>query len=138
MGTTMWWVRHAESKATKRTTEPGTLMRNDSNSPNGKPTYPCGLPVRNRPRRSAAPGANAAPPKRRTGCSARRASALRERDLGLLDGFTSGIEARFPEEAERRARLGKFYYRPPARRVKLADVAGRVRAVLEHLARGGG
>jgi hypothetical protein len=96
MGTTMWWVRHAESKATKRTTEPGTLMRNDSNSPNGKPTYPCGLPVRNRPRRSAAPGANAAPPKRRTGCSARRASALRERDLGLLDGFTKWDRSQVP------------------------------------------
>jgi broad specificity phosphatase PhoE len=56
---------------------------------------------------------------------------LRERDLGLLDGFTRyGIEARFPEEAERRAWLGKFYYRPPGGE-SWADVAGRVRAVLE-------
>ncbi len=56
---------------------------------------------------------------------------LRERDLGLLDGFTRyGIEATFPEEAERRAWLGKFYYRPPGGE-SWADVAGRVRAVLE-------
>ena len=61
-----------------------------------------------------------------------RDERLRERDLGLLDGFTRyGIEARFPEEAERRARLGKFYYRPPGGE-SWADVAGRVRAVLEH------
>lgn len=39
---------------------------------------------------------------------------LRERDLGILDGFTGhGIRDRFPEEAERRDRIGKFYYRPP-------------------------
>ncbi len=60
-----------------------------------------------------------------------RDERLRERDLGLLDGFTRhGIEAKFPEEAERRAWLGKFYYRPPGGE-SWADVAGRVRAVLE-------
>ena len=60
-----------------------------------------------------------------------RDERLRERDLGLLDGFTkSGIERRFPEEAERRAWLGKFYYRPPGGE-SWADVAARVRAVLE-------
>jgi broad specificity phosphatase PhoE len=60
-----------------------------------------------------------------------RDERIRERDLGLLDGFTRyGIEAQFPEEAERRSRLGKFYYRPPGGE-SWADVAGRVRAVLE-------
>jgi broad specificity phosphatase PhoE len=60
-----------------------------------------------------------------------RDERLRERDLGLLDGFTRyGIEAQFPEEAQRRAHLGKFYYRPPGGE-SWADVAGRVRAVLE-------
>ena len=64
----------------------------------------------------------------------RRDERLRERDLGLLDGFTrSGIERRFPEEAERRAWLGKFYYRPPGGE-SWADVAARVRAVLETVA----
>jgi broad specificity phosphatase PhoE len=60
-----------------------------------------------------------------------RDERLRERDLGLLDGFTShGVDVRFPEEAERRKRLGKFYYRPPGGE-SWADVAGRVRAVFE-------
>jgi broad specificity phosphatase PhoE len=60
-----------------------------------------------------------------------RDERLRERDLGLLDGFTkTGIERRFPEEAERRAWLGKFYYRPPGGE-SWADVAARVRAVLD-------
>ena len=67
-----------------------------------------------------------------------RDERLRERDLGLLDGYTrQGIEARFPEEAERRSRLGKFYYRPPGGE-SWADVAGRVRAVLEAHAPGDG
>jgi broad specificity phosphatase PhoE len=61
----------------------------------------------------------------------RRDERLRARDLGMLDGFTrSGIERRFPDEAERRAWLGKFYYRPPGGE-SWADVAARVRAVLE-------
>ena len=39
---------------------------------------------------------------------------LRERDLGMFDGLTGlGIRDLFPEEAERRGRIGKFYYRPP-------------------------
>jgi broad specificity phosphatase PhoE len=67
-----------------------------------------------------------------------RDERLRERDLGLLDGFTRyGIEAKFPEEAERRAWLGKFYYRPPGGE-SWADVAGRVRAVLEGRGPAGG
>jgi broad specificity phosphatase PhoE len=64
----------------------------------------------------------------------RRDERLRERDLGLLDGFTkSGIERHFPEEAQRRAWLGKFYYRPPGGE-SWADVAARVRAVVEMVA----
>lgn len=60
-----------------------------------------------------------------------RDERLRERDLGMLDGFTKlGIEKRFPEEAERRKWLGKFYYRPPGGE-SWADVAGRVRAVVD-------
>lgn len=60
---------------------------------------------------------------------------LRERDLGVLDGFTRhGIERNFPEEAKRRSWIGKFYYRPPGGE-SWADVAGRVRAVLETVER---
>ncbi|HET7398039.1 MAG TPA: histidine phosphatase family protein [Intrasporangium sp.] len=55
---------------------------------------------------------------------------LRERDLGLFDGMTgTGIRAEFPQEAERRTTVGKFYYRPPGGE-SWTDVALRVRSVL--------
>jgi broad specificity phosphatase PhoE len=58
---------------------------------------------------------------------------LRERELGVFDGLTArGIVARYPEEAQRRARLGKFYYRPPGGE-SWVDVALRVRSVLAAL-----
>ena len=58
---------------------------------------------------------------------------LRERDLGVLDGYTrKGIEERFPEEADRRTRVGKLYYRP-AGGESWCDVALRVRSVLGDL-----
>jgi broad specificity phosphatase PhoE len=63
----------------------------------------------------------------------RRDERLRERDLGVLDGWTKhGIEAQFPDEAKRRAWVGKFYYRPPGGEAWV-DVAGRVRGVLTSL-----
>ena len=59
---------------------------------------------------------------------------LRERDLGVFDGLTGvGIREEYPEEAERRARLGKFYYRPPGGE-SWTDVVLRVRHVLVELA----
>jgi broad specificity phosphatase PhoE len=59
---------------------------------------------------------------------------LRERDLGGFDGLTGrGIRARFPEEATRRSRIGKFYYQPPGGE-SWADVALRVRSFLRDLA----
>ncbi len=61
---------------------------------------------------------------------------LRERDLGVFDGLTGlGITARYPEEAERRKRLGKFYYQPPSGE-SWADVALRVRSLLDDLRHG--
>ena len=60
---------------------------------------------------------------------------LRDRELGMLDLLTTtGVLTRFPHEAERRRRLGKFYYRPPGGE-SWADVAFRVRAVLGDLRR---
>ncbi len=60
---------------------------------------------------------------------------LREREFGILDGLTiRGIRERFPEEADRRARLGKFYHRPPGGE-SWADVAQRVRSVLTEIGR---
>lgn len=61
---------------------------------------------------------------------------LRERDLGTFDGLTSaGIRARHPEEAQRRRKLGKFYYQPPSGE-SWADVVLRVRSFLTDLREG--
>ncbi|WP_409332135.1 histidine phosphatase family protein [Trujillonella humicola] len=61
---------------------------------------------------------------------ARHDERLRERDFGAFDGMTgAGIRAEYPEEAQRRDLLGKFYYRPPGGE-SWADVALRVRSVL--------
>lgn len=61
---------------------------------------------------------------------------LRERDLGLFDGLTGkGICARYPEEAERRSHVGKFYYQPPSGE-SWADVVLRVRSLLADLREG--
>ena len=59
---------------------------------------------------------------------------LRDRDMGVTDMLTAaGIRSAYPEEAERRDWLGKFYYRPLGGE-SWADVALRVRAVLTDLA----
>jgi len=56
---------------------------------------------------------------------------LRERDLGAFDGLTgAGIREEYPEEARRRQRTGKLYYRPPGGE-SWCDVALRVRSVLD-------
>jgi broad specificity phosphatase PhoE len=58
---------------------------------------------------------------------------LRERDLGVFDGLTGlGIRTRYPDEAERRKKLGKFYYQPPSGE-SWCDVALRVRSLLGDL-----
>ncbi len=64
-----------------------------------------------------------------------RDERLREREFGILDGLTrKGIEARFPEEALRRAPLGKFYYRPPGGE-SWCDVILRLRSAIGTLTR---
>jgi broad specificity phosphatase PhoE len=60
---------------------------------------------------------------------------LREREFGILDLLTRpGIEAAYPQEAARRARLGKFYYRPPGGE-SWVDVALRLRSFRDSLVR---
>jgi broad specificity phosphatase PhoE len=55
---------------------------------------------------------------------------LRDRELGILDLLTwRGVAARHPEEAARRARLGKYYHRPPGGE-SWADVSLRLRSFL--------
>src|SRR3954469_4373841 len=60
---------------------------------------------------------------------------LREREFGILDGLTKrGIRERFPEESDRRARLGKFYHPPPGGE-SWADVIKRLRDVIHEIGR---
>ncbi len=55
---------------------------------------------------------------------------LRDRELGVLDLLTRrGVAARHPEEAARRAHLGKYYHRPPGGE-SWADVSLRLRSFL--------
>jgi broad specificity phosphatase PhoE len=56
---------------------------------------------------------------------------LREREFGVLDRLTKvGIEQRFPELAALRARIGKFYFRPPGGE-SWCDVILRLRSMLD-------
>jgi len=58
---------------------------------------------------------------------------LREKEFGILDRLTrAGIVQRFPEQAEARARTGKFYHRPPGGE-SWCDVILRLRSVLDTL-----
>ncbi len=55
---------------------------------------------------------------------------LREREFGIFDGLTTrGIREKYPEEAAHRAKMGKFYHRPPGGE-SWADVILRLRSVL--------
>ncbi len=58
---------------------------------------------------------------------------LREKEFGSLNRLTrAGISATFPEEARRRAELGKFYYRPPGGE-SWCDVILRLRSLVDEL-----
>ncbi|HEX5184955.1 MAG TPA: histidine phosphatase family protein [Allosphingosinicella sp.] len=56
---------------------------------------------------------------------------LREREFGIFDRLTiAGIREKYPELAEQRALLGKFYHRPPGGE-SWADVILRLRGALD-------
>jgi probable phosphoglycerate mutase len=56
---------------------------------------------------------------------------LREKEFGMLDRLTaSGIAQLYPEQAESRRLLGKFYYRPPSGE-SWCDVILRLRSALD-------
>jgi broad specificity phosphatase PhoE len=60
---------------------------------------------------------------------------LREKEFGLLDRLTKyGIRHKFPEQAEMRTVLGKFYYRPPGGE-SWCDVILRLRSIIDTLTR---
>ena len=56
---------------------------------------------------------------------------LREREFGILDRLTAlGVQQRYPDQAEQRRLLGKFYHRPPGGE-SWADVILRLRSALD-------
>jgi broad specificity phosphatase PhoE len=58
---------------------------------------------------------------------------LREKEFGILNRLTrQGIEQLYPQEAEFRSTLGKFYYRPPGGE-SWCDVILRLRSVLQSM-----
>jgi broad specificity phosphatase PhoE len=60
---------------------------------------------------------------------------LREKEFGVLDRYTKlGIQEKFPDLAAQRARVGKFYFRPPGGE-SWCDVILRLRSVVEELRR---
>lgn len=60
---------------------------------------------------------------------------LREREFGILDRLThAGIVEKYPEQAELRRLLGKFYHRPPGGE-SWCDVILRLRSVVDMLTR---
>jgi len=62
-----------------------------------------------------------------------RDERLREKELGSLNRLTrAGVLAQFPQEAEQRARIGKFYYRPPGGE-SWCDVVLRLRTLFDHM-----
>ena len=60
---------------------------------------------------------------------------LREKEFGVLDRYTKlGIAEKFADLAAQRARVGKFYFRPPGGE-SWCDVILRLRSVVEELRR---
>ena len=60
---------------------------------------------------------------------------LREKEFGVLDRLThAGVAALYPEQAEFRRLLGKFYHRPPGGE-SWCDVILRLRSILDTLTR---
>ncbi len=65
------------------------------------------------------------------GAATRVDERLREKEFGILDRLTRyGIEQQYPQQAELRTRLGKFYHRPPGGE-SWTDVILRLRSALD-------
>jgi len=60
---------------------------------------------------------------------------LREKEFGILDGVTiAGIAQQYPEQAQIRKRVGKFYFRPPGGE-SWCDVILRLRSMIDTFSR---
>lgn len=60
---------------------------------------------------------------------------LREKEFGILDRLTRvGIQEKYPEQAEARSVLGKFYFRPPGGE-SWCDVILRLRSLIDTITR---
>jgi broad specificity phosphatase PhoE len=60
---------------------------------------------------------------------------LREKEFGVFDRLTRvGIQEKYPDQAEARTALGKFYYRPPGGE-SWCDVILRLRSVIDTITR---
>lgn len=60
---------------------------------------------------------------------------LREKEFGILDRLTTyGIRQKYPELAEQRAHVGKFYFRPPGGE-SWCDVILRLRSLVDTIVR---
>ena len=60
---------------------------------------------------------------------------IREIEFGVLDGLSGhGIEARYPDEVKRRAKEGKYFYRPSGGESR-PDVKIRIRSFLDTVVR---
>ena len=67
--------------------------------------------------------------------TSQRDERLREKEFGALDRLTKfGIRQKYPELAEQRAHVGKFYFRPPGGE-SWCDVILRLRSVLDTITR---
>jgi broad specificity phosphatase PhoE len=67
--------------------------------------------------------------------SMRADERLREKEFGILDRLTKiGVEQRYPELAEQRGHVGKFYFRPPGGE-SWCDVILRLRSIIDTLTR---
>ncbi|MFC7329893.1 histidine phosphatase family protein [Marinactinospora rubrisoli] len=150
-------VRHGESLANVAFAE----AEAHGHDPQGLPARDADVPLSGRGEKQARrlgenwlarlptagrPGAVVVSPYVRAGQTARTALAaarldlplyvderLRDREMGVLELLTPAqIRRRFPEEAERRARIGELYYRAPGGE-SWADIALRTRSVLADL-----
>jgi broad specificity phosphatase PhoE len=58
---------------------------------------------------------------------------LREKETGILDGLTpDGVAALYPDQAQQRATIGKFYHRPPGGE-NWCDVIQRLRGLIDRI-----